>query len=495
MAYQSSLEGRIFWPSANSEFTGCRYTGAITRPLKQAMKNRYMRRVQRSSKRDKLCAVYETSIPNFGHPLRFKSHGLGPVIKVRSPKVRRGGKVTGGQNLSLKRFDPQEVQKLQNEIRTIRTCMAKHPLTHPSGVQFSMITRIFNNASIKQGGRSYGSYQNYSESERLTMSIDGEPVCEIDIKSCYLAIIAGRAKIRLPDDPYSALPYVLKHADTASEPYKQARNLMKLMVSKLLSVDGKPSTFPQGEKVKMANGETKTLTVKQKYNVSKKVTAKGLYDEIYETYPFLRTNSHNVFELMHTESNIMTSTLHQLALKDVPAYPVHDCLICKVSDKERVLEALKENLIFYLGSVPALDVTYPDGTCNIYKAEYPEHYIPCLGREEAILSQQDEADFIDDDYSVIEEYFDHEGEEGKGIEEGNYMRESPDTENMLCPYYESRTRPMSSELGRMQAHGGGIVWVCTLKTSPNTRTLFPYQPKCGGCTEKCDFDAFGQSEQ
>lgn len=422
MAFMSSIDGLVFWPGANAEFTGSPYGGAVVRKLKKALQGRYMQRIQRSSKKDKLCAVYKISIPDFGHPLKFKAHGLGPVVKVRSPKVRRNGKQTGGQNISLKRFDAQEVKRLQDEVRLIRACMAAHPLTHPEGATFSTITRIFNNSDLEQGGRSYGSYQNHSESVRLTMTIDLEPVCEIDLKSCYLAIIAGKQNKRLPDDPYSVIPYVQKHQGT--DKYTEARNLMKLVVSKLLSVDGKPTTFPQGEKFKDLDGKVKTRTVKQKYNVPKKVTAKSLYDEIYQTYPFLKTCDLDVFKLMNIESNIMTATILQLAIVDVPTYPVHDCLICKVSDKDVVLEALRENLTHYLGGIPALDITYPNGTCQAYKADYPDHY---TDYSEITNYPEEDEDYLvidDEDYQFLEDFTDQElGKGREGIEEEKYTSE------------------------------------------------------------------------
>ena len=417
MAYASSVNGLVFWPSGNSEFLDSPYGGKIVRPLRKALLGRYMQRVQRSSKKDKLCAVYKISVPDFGHPLKFKAHGLGPVIKVRSTKVRRNGKQTGGQNKSLKSFDPSEVKRLQGEVRLIRSCMAAHPLTHHNGVQFRTITRIFNNSDLGQGGRSYGSYQNYPESERLTMTIDEEPVCEIDLKSCYLAIIAGQLKIRLPDDPYSVIPYVNKHVGT--DKFTEARNLMKLLVSKLLSVDGEPTTFPKGEKLKRDDGSAYILTVKQKYNVTKKVTAQSLYAEIYKTYPFLKTCDLDVFQLMNIESNIMTATMVQLAIEDIATFPVHDCLICKVSDKDAVLEVLRENLIHYLGAIPALDITYPDGTCQAFKAQSPQYYI----------HYSEITDPEEEDYSVLDDYDWQDlqdlptlelGQERKSIEEHKY---------------------------------------------------------------------------
>jgi hypothetical protein len=69
--------------------------------------------------------------------------------------------------------------------------------------------RIFNNQSWQKGGRLYsqcqGSYQLMPEHERLDMTINGEPVAEIDIKASFLTIYHAKLGMPLGDreDPYA----------------------------------------------------------------------------------------------------------------------------------------------------------------------------------------------------------------------------------------------------------------------------------------------------
>ncbi|MDO6586121.1 hypothetical protein Q4543_11360 [Salipiger sp. 1_MG-2023] len=144
-----------------------------------------------------------------------------------------------------------------------------------------------------------------------------------------------------------------------------------------------------------------------------------------------------MFELMNIESNIMTATMLHLALEDIPSYPVHDCLICKHSDSERVLEVLRDKLRQSLGAIPALDITDPKGICHTHKAEYPDHYIN-YPEYEGQNTTKEEEDFLlidDDDYQVLED-FEPEGEEGKGIEEEKSCPEAWEIQSIPQPYQD-----------------------------------------------------------
>lgn len=74
------------------------------------------------------------------------------------------------------------------------------------------------------------------------------------------------------------------------------------------------------------------------------------------------------------------------------------------------------------------------------------------------------------------------------------MSETFGAERMRCPHYMKQTVRASRWEGRFQVAGDRQYWVCTLDTPPEARPLWLYQPKCGGCTTRCDFDAFGQAE-
>ena len=48
------------------------------------------------------------------------------------------------------------------------------------------------------------------------------------------------------------------------------------------------------------------------------------------------------------EAEMMTATLHNLIVKGIPAYPVHDCLMVKESDQEEALSTFRETIRSYI---------------------------------------------------------------------------------------------------------------------------------------------------
>ncbi|WP_290899381.1 hypothetical protein, partial [Hoeflea sp.] len=47
--------------------------------------------------------------------------------------------------------------------------------------------------------------------------------------------------------------------------------------------------------------------------------------------------------------------------KDVPAYPIHDCLLVKFSDREKVIRELHLSQIAQLGKMLPMDLSYHRG--------------------------------------------------------------------------------------------------------------------------------------
>jgi hypothetical protein len=81
-------------------------------------------------------------------------------------------------------------------------CPARHPRVFPP--RFKRVLT----ASRLLGGRWYavgneGNYQLLSETERLRITIDGEPIVEADVRASHLSIMHGLLGQPLPEgDPY-----------------------------------------------------------------------------------------------------------------------------------------------------------------------------------------------------------------------------------------------------------------------------------------------------
>ena len=99
----------------------------------------------------------------------------------------RGRKKAKGPRINFKHT--AETRRLEEDIRSLNQFLAGVKLT---GGEHEGYIRVFNNGSWKAGGRLYSvggrSYQQMHETERHRMTINNEPVAEIDIKASQLTI-------------------------------------------------------------------------------------------------------------------------------------------------------------------------------------------------------------------------------------------------------------------------------------------------------------------
>ena len=304
--------------------------------------------MQKASKKDGLTRLYKISPEICPTHLRFKQHGAGPLVIVKSKKERIKGQLKGGVRMGRSQFLP-ELKKLEEVVAKINAQMLLHPLCGGDGTEYVRCYRIFNNGSLKAGGRLYGRWQNKPEAERLAMTIDGKPVCEIDIKASFLSIAyAGtRSNQRLEDDPYQMIRFVAE----AGNNKKTMRTVGKLLVNAYLCKEGKLTQFPQGDR---KNGQT--VSFRKKYGLKHNV--QHYMDQIHDAFPFLNRVKQDGFGLMYTESEVMLQAMLSLMEIGVVAYPVHDCLLVKLEDKDVAASALQDALKDHLDYIPNMDVSW-----------------------------------------------------------------------------------------------------------------------------------------
>jgi hypothetical protein len=129
-----------------------------------------------------------------------------PIVLKASSRRAWGSKVRGRKMC----FKPTpEVRVLEADMHRLNRFLDGFEIT---GGGHKGYRRIFNQGDTKdfawnKGGRLYGQgggYQSLKSSARLTMTIGGEPVGELDVTASYLTILHGLS--RLPFDP-SSDPY------------------------------------------------------------------------------------------------------------------------------------------------------------------------------------------------------------------------------------------------------------------------------------------------
>jgi len=407
MCVKHSTYGLISWPGGTDVYTGGPYGAEIARKVRGTIiESGFLSRIQKSSTLDQLAAVYRAD-PAVAPPwLKFKHHGLGPTVQVRSQKTLDPdtGRKVGGRPLSRKGFLP-EILPLEEQVKEINRVLAKHPLEMWCGAEHGRVKRIFNNGSLTSGGRLYGPWQRESEDERLRSSIDGQSVCEIDLKASYVAIanaVLGDGAA-LGSDPYQQIKFVRSANDGPDR--TRMREAAKTLVSAYISKRGVMNRFPKGRKSKTLDPHTSTyptISFKEKYGLSGPVTE--YLEDIFVAFPFLTKVPECQHDFMFMESEIIVSSVADLAAEGIPAYPVHDCLLVKIADQDKAIEALQTHMIRLLGTVVDMDVTHLDDDAELVTSLVagPEEMTistkgkPVFVQATSDLDLSDDFDLIDD---------------------------------------------------------------------------------------------------
>src|SRR5262249_862371 len=133
----------------------------------------------------------------------FPEPPTNPLV-LKDYATGRGQNKEQGRRIKFKRTP--ETERLEGDVKELNTFLARVKLT---GGKHEGYLRIFNNRAWDKGGRLYsegeGNYQQLPPEERLKMTINEQPVAEIDIKASHLTIY--HAMVREPleglSDPYT----------------------------------------------------------------------------------------------------------------------------------------------------------------------------------------------------------------------------------------------------------------------------------------------------
>lgn len=239
-------------------------------------------------------------------------------------------------------------------------------------------------------------WQSMKEEDRLNLLIDGDAVCEIDVKAMYLSIAKAKfdfSKTPFCQDPYGMIPFVYKESDQYRR--GQMRKLAKLLLSAYLSNGKRTDRFPKGVKVE-TGGCGRILSVREKYNLPKHARADGYYGDILSTFPFLKDISVNSYDLMFIESEIMLHALIDLNRSDIVAYPVHDCLMCRQTEEDFVVKAMQRAMLEKLGTTILMEVSYPNRLTKLIN--------PLTAEEPVSAKLVHKQSSLHDDFEVLEDF-------------------------------------------------------------------------------------------
>ncbi len=267
------------------------------------------------------------------------------VLKTSSTRVGR----TKIPSRPMEFAETEQTTKLRENIEFINDFL---PGVEIEGGVHRGFYRVFNlgddpSFNWDKGGRLYShgddSYQRLKETDRLKMTINGEPVAEIDIKSSYLTALHGLRG--LPMD-FDQDPYHLEGFP---------REVVKDWVLVTLGHSGHHLRWPKPLSDRYL--EKTSIKLSETYSI------KAIREGMIEKFPVLKTwgeEGPNWADLMFKESEaVIGAMIHLIKVYAIPSLPVHDSLIVPLSEAGRAEEILSSHYQHHCGIWPQVKIDYP----------------------------------------------------------------------------------------------------------------------------------------
>ena len=268
---------------------------------------------------------------------------LKEVLVLRGSSMRAYGQKIPGSGMSYERT--AQTARIDQDVLDLNDFLSRHGI---DGGVHRGYRRIFNQGDVpryrwNKGGRlySYGddSYQTLKKERRLQMTLDGEPVAEIDIRASYLTLLHG-----LKGVPFDA---------AARDPYKLGplpRSVIKAWVTMTIGHTTFHSRWPRLKAEELA---------KEHIDI-KRFPLKELRPLILHHLPVLKdwpSQTISNFDLMYLESEAVIGTMMELMREHgVPSLSVHDSIMVPRQRADDACAILKRRYKGISGITPHLEV-------------------------------------------------------------------------------------------------------------------------------------------
>lgn len=215
-------------------------------------------------------------------------------------------------------------------------CIGKYQLFNEKWVLVSdlRIFRSFCRGSFQYGGRCYGWWQSQEEDIRANLLLNGEKVVEPDFSRLHPHMLYALRGHQLKHDVYSVPGFTEK--------------MIKVAFLALINARTEHAT----------SGAIRTVFAKKKNRIPYKPgMSREIIAGIKANNPLIADDicSDKGVLLMRRDSDIIVRTMLTLASEKIPFLPVHDSIICRVSDLDRVRQVMKESY----------ETEFPGFTCPV----------------------------------------------------------------------------------------------------------------------------------
>jgi hypothetical protein len=202
-------------------------------------------------------------------------------------------------------------------------------------------TRVYHDGRMDSGGRYYGAWVGIEGKQRLLCSIDDEPVAQIDLNASQPTLFS------------SLLGHTMEVGNTWDDLYAE-------MLRGFTNTGSKDSAAVMRKKIKQCAVEiigTGNITKKHPAPDSNVTWASVDEWDLYRLtllhhVPALTELNDEYYNgsgfISFHEAEIMQQTLVALMALDIPAYPVHDCVLVKQADQDQAVETYRSVIRDYV---------------------------------------------------------------------------------------------------------------------------------------------------
>jgi len=240
-----------------------------------------------------------------------------------------------------------DVGEAENPVLTVEKKTSSKDLDKPHRVHIThkskFTRRIFNNGSFTESGRFYGGFwQRIGEDYRKKILINDEETVELDFSSLHPVLAYANAGVDYWKE-YKVGPYDIP-VDGINDS-KAAREVIKKLLLLALNALEEEALF-KAFRSEFDYSKLGDL----KYKFTNDVLSKIL-DSIKEKHPVITdqiaTGAGTV--LMNLDSKIVEFVIKRFLTTNTPVLSVHDSFIVQISQRDKLLKAMKDACVFVTG--------------------------------------------------------------------------------------------------------------------------------------------------
>ena len=232
----------------------------------------------------------------------------------------------------------------EHNMRRLNTSLAKHtmcvPIPSADGEYkryAASATRIFQNGSMRKGGRFYGLWSNIGSALRKRITIDGEATAHIDITASQPTLLSALhgERMNVGGDTWTDVYQIIADQLESKDDPATLRDKVKSVIMETIG-SGKLRDRPaKDNNHTFSDGEYELITL----------ACLIVIPSLQHLSPSKKDGANY---LSYHEANIVEEALTSLMAKNIPAYPMHDALICKQSDTDIVFQTLSNSISSYV---------------------------------------------------------------------------------------------------------------------------------------------------